>query len=108
MTLGEVIKSRRTDLGFSQEILGEKIGKQDSFISRIERGSEIQLSMLVKLANALDMSLADLLVSAGYMEQAIGDVLQQKDAGYLTKEDLCYIRLFANALIEKRKGENGA
>lgn len=55
MTMGERIRSRRTELGLSQEELAQQTGYRDkSAISKIELGiNDIPVRQLVKLASAL-------------------------------------------------------
>lgn len=55
MTMGERIRSRRTELGLSQEDLAWQTGYRDkSAISKIELGiNDIPVRQLRKLANAL-------------------------------------------------------
>ena len=55
MTMGERSRSRRTELGLSQEELAQQTGYRDkSAISKIELGiNDIPVRQLGKLANAL-------------------------------------------------------
>jgi transcriptional regulator with XRE-family HTH domain len=59
--LGETVRAKRTDSGFTQEKLAEKAGLSTVFISRIERGIESpSLDSLVKIAIALETRVQDL------------------------------------------------
>lgn len=59
--LGETLRSKRKDAGFSQEKLAEKADLSVVFISRIECGKESpSLDNLVKLAKALGIHVRDL------------------------------------------------
>ena len=56
--IGNKIKALRTEKNITQEQLGELIGKTTSSIQKYERGVvEVPLSVLEKIANALDVSL---------------------------------------------------
>jgi ribosome-binding protein aMBF1 (putative translation factor) len=51
---GDIIKDRRKQLKMTQQQLAEKIGRQQSYIARVERGeSDIQISTFFLLARAL-------------------------------------------------------
>ena len=53
-TVGGRIKKLRTDAGFTQEQLADKIGTKKSYISRVENGhADIQLSTLQKIFQGL-------------------------------------------------------
>jgi transcriptional regulator with XRE-family HTH domain len=55
--LGKRIRSRRRELGMTQETLAETIGVSTSFVGHIERGSrKPSITTLVHLANALNTS----------------------------------------------------
>ena len=59
--LGETVRARRKEAGFSQEKLAEKAGLSTVFISRIERGRESPtLDSLVKIAKALEVRVREL------------------------------------------------
>lgn len=51
---GEVIRERRKELGITQKDLAEKIGRERTYINRIEKGeTDLQLSSFLRLTNAL-------------------------------------------------------
>ncbi|MEM0992947.1 MAG: helix-turn-helix transcriptional regulator [Bacteroidota bacterium] len=54
---GSVIKARRKELNMSQTDLAIAVGKQRTYISRVENGEDIRLSNFALLANALDLSI---------------------------------------------------
>tara|TARA_R110002050_G_scaffold297339_1_gene458582 strand:+ start:465 stop:749 length:285 start_codon:yes stop_codon:yes gene_type:complete len=54
---GEIIKSRRKKLNLSQEDLANLVGKKRTYISRVEKGEDIQLSNFALIANALNLSI---------------------------------------------------
>jgi transcriptional regulator with XRE-family HTH domain len=60
--LGERVRTRRHELGLSQEGLAEHSALHWSFIGRIERGqSNLTLNNIVRLAEVLDVDPSDLL-----------------------------------------------
>jgi transcriptional regulator with XRE-family HTH domain len=59
--LGEAIRAKRKEAGFSQEKLAEKADLSTVFISRIERGIESpSVDNLVKIAKALSVQVRNL------------------------------------------------
>lgn len=61
IALGKRIKQYRKDSNISQERLAELVDKSIQHISNIERGhTKASLSTIVDIANALDVSLNDL------------------------------------------------
>ena len=54
---GEIIKTRRKKLNLSQEDLANLVGKKRPYISRVEKGEDIQLSNFALIANALNLSI---------------------------------------------------
>lgn len=79
MSIGNLIKLRRTELGLSQEELAEKCGYTNrSTISRIESGDrDVPVKQLKKIAAALGMDAEDLVVEA--YKTALKDRPRQKD-----------------------------
>ena len=59
--LGKRIKEIRTSKNITQEQLAEKIGVEQRNISYIERGLTFPSQYLVKLSEALDVSIAEML-----------------------------------------------
>lgn len=60
--LGQLIEQRRKDLKMSQEFLASEAGISRSYLSDIERGlRNISVITLIRLAEALETSAADLL-----------------------------------------------
>lgn len=60
--MGRSVKSRRQDLGWTQEELGETAGLHASYVGQIERGQKkISLDTLMRLAAALRCTAASLL-----------------------------------------------
>ena len=58
--LGEAIKQVRLSQHLTQEQLGEKIGVQRAQISRLERGTSISLSSMMRVFKALGVGSATL------------------------------------------------
>lgn len=55
---GEILRDRRKELKITQQELAEKIGKERSYIARIEKGeTDMQLSSFVRIARALGLEL---------------------------------------------------
>ena len=62
--LGTAIRSKRNDLGISQEELADRAGLHRTYISDIERGARnLSLESIDKLAKALRISIASLFIS---------------------------------------------
>lgn len=78
MTLGERVKRLRTDRGWSQAQLGQKLGIHQKQVSGYERDIHVPATdLLVRLAEALDVSL-DYLVSGGDGEKQRIDVADRE------------------------------
>jgi transcriptional regulator with XRE-family HTH domain len=59
---GDRIRSRRADLGLSQEALADRAGLQRAYIGQLETGMRnVGLNNLARLARALDIDLGVLL-----------------------------------------------
>lgn len=81
--LGKRIKEQRLKQHLTQEKLGEIVNVATSNISHIERATtQVSLSSLVKIANALDTTLDQLVcdsvdsIANLYIEQDISELLQ--------------------------------
>lgn len=62
VALGQRIRLRRKQKGMTQSLLAERVGIEPSNISHIERAaSKVGLNTLVKIANALECTVNDLL-----------------------------------------------
>jgi transcriptional regulator with XRE-family HTH domain len=92
--LAQNIKKRRKELGYSQEHLAELAGMSHNFLARIEIASNSpSLSTLVHIAEALGMSVSELLSEQGShplgADERISVLLQnlgQEDSEFLVKE----------------------
>lgn len=68
--INKKIRQLRIEKGLSQKTLGEKCGITQQAINRIEWGhANIDIKMLVKIANALDVKVFDLLDMREYLEE---------------------------------------
>lgn len=62
-----IIKNKRLEMNLSLRDLGELSDLDHSYIGRLEKGSSLpSRETVVKLAKALDLSVEELLVKAGY------------------------------------------
>ena len=51
---GEMLRERRKELGMTQKELAERVGRERTYINRIERGeTDLQLSSFIRIAEAL-------------------------------------------------------
>ncbi len=71
-SIGRYIADIRNEKGISQRELAEKSGISNTEVSRLENGKRINPSpaTLKAIANALEISYADLMKAAGYIEEA--------------------------------------
>ena len=81
--LGQRIRKYRQSAHMTQEQLGEKIDMATSNISHIERATtQVSLPSLVKIANALNVSLDQLVcdslsaMSSAYLDRDIAELLE--------------------------------
>lgn len=55
---GEILRERRKELGLTQKELAEQIGRERTYINRIEKGeTDLQLSSFLRIADALGIAL---------------------------------------------------
>src|SRR5438477_5940583 len=83
VTLGLAVKSGRRAHGLTQRALGERVGVQQSWISRIElgHGGRASLQLWVALGVALGRPLA---IS---LSKPLGETRQPADAGHLAMQE---------------------
>ena len=68
--LGNRVRRKRKQLGWTQDMLAAKIGVSTSFIGHIERGSRnASLETLVQIANALEVGTDYLLAASLIFEE---------------------------------------
>ena len=54
---GVILRDRRKELKMTQQQLADKVGKQRSYIARVERGvTDIQMSSFMRILSALGVS----------------------------------------------------
>ncbi len=69
--LGRFVRERRDEMGINQAELGEAIGRDQKYISDVERGALVNLppiEVLRPLATTLRCTTTDLLTAAGYVD----------------------------------------
>lgn len=55
---GEVLRERRKALGLTQKELADKVGRERTYINRVEKGeTDLQLSSFIRIADALGLTL---------------------------------------------------
>lgn len=55
---GELLRDRRKELGMTQKELAERVGRERTYINRIEKGeTDLQLSSFIRIADALGFTL---------------------------------------------------
>ncbi len=63
--LGRTVQRRRLEAGYSQEAFADRVGVHRTFMSTVERGaSNVSLSTLVRIADALGLRAGELLLAA--------------------------------------------
>lgn len=81
-TLGEIVRNRRLALGITQEELAYAVGREQSWVSHIERDKYKSLpepELFAALARALRMSQADILRRMGYLSDEAEPAEAQPD-----------------------------
>ncbi len=62
LLFGRAVRERRVKLGLTQESLAERAGLHWTYIGGIERGERnVSIINVVKIANALDVSVSEML-----------------------------------------------
>jgi transcriptional regulator with XRE-family HTH domain len=70
-TLGDTVRRRRREAEWTQEELARATGLKRAYISEIENGlATPSLDAIRKLADALRLSAADLLIAGGYLKES--------------------------------------
>lgn len=65
--LGQAIRRRREELGFSQDSMADFLHMHRSYYSAIERGEKnLTLTTVERLAKAVEARISELMVDAGY------------------------------------------
>ncbi len=74
IALGEVIRSKRKERGFSQEELAARVGIHRTYIGSVERGERnISLSNIVRIAETLETTPSALLGEAETLPRRRGE-----------------------------------
>lgn len=101
MGIGQRISKRLVQMGFKQNILAEKIGISNNYLSSIERGKEkLDLGIIVIICNALQVTPDYLLMGNMYsnnMPQNIVDGLR-----LCSEEDLSLMSVMMRHMVERR------
>lgn len=96
-TIGEVISTRRKELGLTQSNLAEKMGVTDKAVSKWERNLSCpDLASIPKLAEVLDLSLEELL---NVSSSKPGRGMAQEGLGWLLDLFLLVFALLQGAVI---------
>ena len=80
--IGQRIKEARRKKGWSQERLSEEIDVAVAYISRLERGCQVNLKRLAQISAVLDVKLEYLITGAvvaekNYLDQELYETLMQ-------------------------------
>lgn len=80
--IGQRIKKARLEKGLTQERLSEEIDVTTVYISRIERGSKVNLERLAQIARVLGVTIEYLLTGAAtknenYLDKDLYDILKE-------------------------------
>lgn len=114
MELAEKVKLRRVELGLSQEDLARKMGyKSRTSINKIEMGRPVTQKIIVRLADALDVSVPYLMgikMEPEDLGAMAADVLLDpellqlvNDYKQLDEADRYTLRLVAASMLAKKK-----
>ena len=83
-SLGKRLRNIRMRKGITLGELGDKIGVTHAFLSQIERGERgIRLESLVRISNALEVSIEDLLADSLLVTNAESKPKEEEDLTYL-------------------------
>ncbi len=102
MNMAEKIKTYRKKHGMTLKVLAQKVGCTDAYISQIETGKAVpSISVLKKLADALDIQVKELL----------SDEDEREDKFFLSKEERTQIiypgsHVHAELLVSKISNKN--
>ena len=100
-SIGRRIKAARISLDMTQERLVEKVNLSPSHLSNIETGTtKVSLPTIVKLANALDVSVDALLADSVVQSKA---VFEQDIQSILSDCDSYEIRVIADIAAATKK-----
>lgn len=99
MNLGERVKARREELKLSQEELARRMGyKSRSSINKVECGREVSQRIIVRLAEALDVTVPYLMGWSDHPED-----MAKFEASVLLDDDLMDLIHSYRALNDEQK-----
>jgi transcriptional regulator with XRE-family HTH domain len=107
MALGDRIRQLRKEAGWSQAELGGKIGTDSQRVSRYETGKITSLDAIVRIAEALNISIDHLLIDdiprrpLHAAQHNLGDRLAA--LGELSDDDLASLLHMLDALVAKNR-----
>ena len=107
--LGYLIRGKREALELSQKRSGNICALSDSEIMRIENGTREKPSWenLCRIAQALDFSPLEILLSAGYItENDIHPAARIKGLEKLSEGEIRYLQMFVDFMILKKSSED--
>lgn len=105
VSIGEFIKSKRTELGFSQKKLGSLVNLSDSEIMKIENGTRKtpNWESLCKIAHAFKISPLEMLLVSGYIsKEDINPSLKVKGLEKLNEIELENVQLYIDFIISRK------
>jgi transcriptional regulator with XRE-family HTH domain len=107
IAIGQAIKSRRTMLGYSQEVIGEKIGVTFQQIQKYEKGANsLNLPRLFQISDALGCRVTDIIgqISAptGTPHYGRRDLEMMKRFRMLKPHEQAAIVAFLNTLCARK------
>lgn len=101
IALGLRIAQRRKQAGIKQNILAEKLGISNNYLSGIERGREKpSLEILVKLCNALQVTPDYLLMGNMYSNNVPQNIID--GLRMCSEEDIKLLSVIMQHLVERR------
>ena len=83
---GQILRSRRQELRMTQKQLADKLGREQSYIARVERGKvDVQLSSFLRIAAATMFARSEGIIPAPESSHAIAAAIREakkaKEAG---------------------------
>lgn len=104
VNLGKRIANRRQQAGLKQNVLAEKLGISNNYLSSIERGKEKpSLEILVRICTTLQVTPDYLLLGNMYsnnVPQNISDGLR-----LCSREDLALLSVMMQHMVERQKNK---
>ena len=102
--IGQRIKTKRKEKGFTQENIAEQLDISVSYISRIERGAvKISLETLVKISDVLNVSATFLLggsitTESNYLQNELSDITK-----HFNSDNMSLILDIAKSISKRNK-----